>query len=487
MHWGRFSAGLVGMLVCLPMVVLPSSATRRSLELEGYSVFLDIVASALVLSGCAGILTLTQVNRERRDGTIELLCLTGVKPLEFLLGAFGALGAMCVCALLAFLPMIMLPVLAGGVTGGEAFRTMLVLLNTLLLSLATGLWTAAGTRGWVSATQAAGSLGLLLFLIPGPSPIFAFYWASDAGYTTRAWPYWTSVLLALGTTWCLVFAGDRRLRGSMRTESGPATMERNSIQGAAAPSRVPIDYDDPVGWLVRRQVGIKAIIWSGAAASVLTSLISLTGNRLSNDWPVNVTLAALQAGAFGWVASRFFVEGRRTGELELLLTTPCGASTIVSSQWAELRRLFMAPIIVIMIPRLFSSFSSTMTDHNPANVVCTGILVCLNTVVGVGALIWTGFWLGLRTHSPIGTIVRIILIVQGCPYLLGLVWSTIAPALQLSPAGSIGFLPMVMSTFYYVWLIQLARRRVTSGLADGSPARFSLERFFSRLARDCVR
>ena len=45
--------------------------------------------------------------------------------------------------LAAFLPMLMIPVLAGGVTGGEALREGLVLLNTFWFSLCAGLWASA--------------------------------------------------------------------------------------------------------------------------------------------------------------------------------------------------------------------------------------------------------------------------------------------------------------------------------------------------------
>ena len=58
---------------------------------------------------------------------------------------------------------------------------------------------------------------------------------------------------------------------------------------------------------------------------------------------------------FAWAASRFFVEARRTGELELLLTTPLGAKQIVSTQWEVLKRGLRWPLVVMVAPDILQA------------------------------------------------------------------------------------------------------------------------------------
>ena len=55
--------------------------------------------------------------------------------------------------LAAFLPMLMIPVLAGGVTGGEALREGLVLLNTFWFSFCGGLWASARSEEGFKALE----------------------------------------------------------------------------------------------------------------------------------------------------------------------------------------------------------------------------------------------------------------------------------------------------------------------------------------------
>ena len=51
-----------------------------------------------------------------------MLLLTRVGAFDVLMGKLGSAGLTSLCALVAFLPVLMIPVLAGGVTGGEVFR-----------------------------------------------------------------------------------------------------------------------------------------------------------------------------------------------------------------------------------------------------------------------------------------------------------------------------------------------------------------------------
>src|ERR1017187_367941 len=140
-YWVRFTIPLAGMLFCLPQLLwagpMGTSATLGPGLLNG------LVSAAFLLSCGACLLTADVISSERREGTLGLLLLTRVSTFDVLLGKLGSAGLTSLCALVAYLPLLMIPVLVGGVNGGEVIRKGLVLPDTLFLALAAGLWGSA--------------------------------------------------------------------------------------------------------------------------------------------------------------------------------------------------------------------------------------------------------------------------------------------------------------------------------------------------------
>src|SRR5437867_13389809 len=90
-------------------------------------VFNGLVVGSFVVCCGACVLTAVAIAAERREGTLELLFLTRVRPLEVLMGKLASCGLTALCAVLASSPMLMVPVLAGGVTAGVAAGTAVAL------------------------------------------------------------------------------------------------------------------------------------------------------------------------------------------------------------------------------------------------------------------------------------------------------------------------------------------------------------------------
>jgi uncharacterized membrane protein (UPF0136 family) len=543
-YWTRFAVALAGILLCLRTLNLAAGPSGASPGLLGLWAFRATITAAFILCCGAGFLTVDGISRQRREGTLGLLCLTRVRALDVLLGSFGAAGITCLCALMAFVPFIMLPVLAGGVTGGEAFRTMLALFDTLVLSLAAGLWASAGARGWFQSARSAMVLLLLLIVAPtvalmfpmpvtsvyGVSPLAAFYWADAAVYRASAASYWLSLAAVHGISWCLLFAAGFRLRRAMRQADGPAENVGASGRTTAVTRKTKVDMDDPaarpvftlaawkigfpdkamaddpVRWLVRRQRGLKAVVWTGVLVSVIpyaANLLIALGSRAAStlisfySWPVSVAVGVVQGCLFGWAASRFLVEARRTGELELLLTSPVGAKTIVSSQWNQLKRVFFVPVILLAAPNLLLTlyYTTFAHYHQPPYAgtlsyrlyfALTPFLGFIRTILGIGALIWAGLWFGLKARSQAGVILQIILFARGVPFVI-LFGASSLLRLLVNHAGAYGaggvrfpweywlyVLNPVAGCFYYLWLIRWARRRLAAELAHPSQEGFDL-------------
>src|SRR5206468_3076732 len=120
-----------------------------------------------------------------------------------------------------------------------------------------------------------------------------------------------------------------------------------------------------------------------------------------------------------WVAaqaSRFFVEARRHGALELILCTPITISQIISGQWAALQRLFVLPAgvslvmqaaVVALQVQMFAGKTGTtfMVSPGGGNVdfglyqIITGVVGAVEFLTGLCALSWFGMWTGLTTKK----------------------------------------------------------------------------------------
>src|SRR6266705_3811947 len=162
-YWGRFAVALCGMVVCLPQ--LGWMGWFGSQPTIGKHVFDGLVAAGFLLGCCGCFLTADAISVERREGTLPLLLLTRVKPFDIVMGKLGSTGLASLCSVVALLPLLMLPVLAGGVTGGEVFRKGLACLNTLFFALAVGLYQSATARERFRAGATAGlMLAAFLFL-----------------------------------------------------------------------------------------------------------------------------------------------------------------------------------------------------------------------------------------------------------------------------------------------------------------------------------
>ena len=86
------------------------------------------------------------LSSEKREGTLGLLFLTDLKGHDVVLGKLTATSLNGFYGLLAALPVLAVCLLMGGITSGEFWRMVLVLVDTFLLSLSIGMLGSALTR-----------------------------------------------------------------------------------------------------------------------------------------------------------------------------------------------------------------------------------------------------------------------------------------------------------------------------------------------------
>ena len=507
-YWTRCAVALVGLLVCLESV---GNAPLGSPARMGRFVFDSLVSAAFLVSCSVCLLAADAISAERREGTLGLLFLTRVKAVDVLLAKLGSVGITSLGALAAFLPVLMIPVLAGGVTGGEASRKGLALLNLLFFSLVAGLCASASQRERFRAVRRALlMLGLALFVpflpfavgaggwlhwLSAFSPLVCLIWAGQGHYINSASFFWSSLVCVQVLAWIfLVRAGFRlRLAGADEAEAPPPPTTEQSKRALGLTNWQPDkDNSSPIEWLVFRQAGVGAGIWAvGLLALAYNGWVPLARTPLGSagatpSWffvGAMAVVGGLCGGAVvAWVASRFFVNVRRTGELELLLTTPLGVETLVSEQWSVLKRFFVWPVLVMqapLLPQILAGLTAAAgglpaTWQNQTTLL--KLLSLVNTFLGTATLCWLGLWFGSRARTQAGAIVWTVGLAKGIPSLLTLFCSVLAQGLFVTPRASasivyaaITWIPEVVIGVYYLWLIGLAHQRLKGPLGIADP------------------
>jgi len=514
-YWTRFAVALASMLVCLPQLVYQGSFGGMPL---GRALFNGLVTAAFMITCAACFLTADIISSERREGTLGLLLLTRVNGLDLLAGKLGSAGLTSLCALVAFLPMLMITVLAGGVTGGEAFRKELVLLDTLFLAMAAGLWSSARGRAWGKNSRDALVVMAVIVLVPplmwglalrgrfgvfalieAFSPLTAMKAAADTVYKFSVSDYWGSLLCVQLAAWMLLLGAGVRLRRMWRQErASDSTAAPDTVAllraKVARPPRQPVDTD-PIAWRLQRQRGLKAILWAAALADVSQHwglLFMLRLIRPSSAWvvmtPFSLAMSLLSGALFAWGASRFFVEARRSGELELLLSTPVGARRIVAAQSDVLMRVLRWPVVVMILPSLLQvafclvtlGTSYGQSSFHSLQYAVAQLIGCANIILGVAALCWLGLWFGLRAGGQGRAVAWTVIIGRGLPYLVSmLTWVILGlsrsfAGLTSSTYWVIAWLPQLVNLLLYLGLIRFARRRLLSSLASCEPMALDL-------------
>lgn len=516
-YWTRFCVALAGVLVCIQSLETSTWAKASTL---GAFVFNGVVGAAFLVSCSACLLTADAISAEWREGTLSLLFLTRVKVLDVLLGKLASVGIAGLSALLAFLPVLMVPVLAGGVTGGEAFRKCLGLLDLLFLALVVGLFSSAAEREHSRALRRALLLLGLVVVVPflgyvgwgrGPfffggllSPLVLLLRAGDQAYTTSPGPFWCAFLAVQFMSWgFLVQAGFRlhravALDGGLNTERKPPSPEEANRAVGLGIWQPAKEDATPVEWLVYRQYGVHAVIWAiGVLALACNAWVPLVRQAqgvpggaffLAVASPLGTVSGLIGGAMVAWVASRFFVGVRRTGDLELLLTTPVGAQNIIDDQWKVLKKLFVWPVLCMqapMLPQFLAGLSPTAAASVTSmrigsDLTLLKLLTVGNAFLGAAALCWLGLWFGLRSRTQASAIVWTVGLAKGIPSLVSLAGSIAAAALA-SPLGrsytayaAAWWIPELGITVFYLWLIATAKRCLVDELAGRERAGVNL-------------
>jgi ABC-type transport system involved in multi-copper enzyme maturation permease subunit len=236
-YWARLAVGGVAVLACVP--ILLSSGIYGGPGRGGSGLFDTLVALAFVLCCVACILSADVIASEKREGTLGLLFLTSVRQFDVVLAKLVSSGAAALTAMLVLLPFLALPMLEGGITGGETFRKGLALLNTLFLALAVGIYASACRQQRFKASRLAGLILFALTIFPllgylwwpfgtrwpwvlNFSPLATVIEAGDSNYGSSPWyQYWVGIVFGQVTAWLFLLAAAKRMTRMQSDEEVP--------------------------------------------------------------------------------------------------------------------------------------------------------------------------------------------------------------------------------------------------------------------------
>jgi ABC-type transport system involved in multi-copper enzyme maturation permease subunit len=425
----------------------------------GHGIFVFMASVALFICLMAGVfLTADSLSAEKREGTLGLLFLTDLKGYDVVLGKLAANSLQAVFGILAAFPILALPLLTGGLSGGEFWRTILVLVVALYFSLSIGMLVSAASQDgrqamgrtlgaiiglagvmpvlWMLQSLASYS-GRLDFLL-WPSPVYAYTKAFDSTYGSRFGQrdYWISVTVILSlASGCIAAASFLLPRMWQRSSAAEASLKPARFRwfGKRRRRRPLLTDQNPFHWLALGDRG---------GQSAMNRMLILLGVL----WVVTLVLSAIRKGAFNGefacflafglhfaakvlIASesgRRFHQDRQSGALDLLLVTPLPVEQIVAGQRAALRKQFGRALWAISVVNLVTLAFALVMDSRPPNRLDSEEVIDLGTVFGGGvvvlwldasALSWVGMWRGLKatkfSHSVLATLSQVV----GLPWL----------------------------------------------------------------------
>jgi ABC-type Na+ efflux pump permease subunit len=531
-YWSRFQAALAALVPAFFLLAGP--VPFPSLAQQGAQIF-QILAFMAFLTALLSAVRLTAdcLSGEKREGTLGFLFLTDLKPYDVVFGKLAATALPALYGLLAVVPVLAIPILLGGVTLADVLRLALVLLNTLFFALSLAMFISA--LCW-SEKKAAGLTVLLLFAFGAALPLagyvgaalngsrspwlallmaspgFACALVSKTGYSTMPAAFWLSTVVThvlgwafLGLT-CRVLprvwqdrpAEGRRLRWRewcRRMLMGNATARRNFRSRLLAVN--------PIYWLASRERLLRSYPWILLASVGAIVLWAYWGLRIRGvDWePVIMVSFFLNWFFKHWLANAAcyaFSTDRDRGALELLLCTPLTIRDVLRGHWLSLRRVFLAPVLTLLVVELFLFGTALATDTvNRLDLpwflplmFMAGIILF---VADLFALVWVGWWAGVVSKNASSAVSSTYVRLMILPWLMVATGSVLSYLLYAEGAhATVALVMWVGSSLWLDWFFaRRARWRLLTDLRGAAVERYSggdpAMRWWRRLGRHAAR
>ena len=472
----------------------------------GKMLFTSLTALAWVYAVIGGIFkTADALSEEKRDGTLGLLFLTDLKGYDIVLGKIIAASVNWLFGLLAIFPILGLSLLMGGVAPGEFWRKIAALANLLFYSLALGMFVSSFMR---SERRAAGLTILLLLVLLfaplnlaewhqkrtgglSPSPwlvlpaiLSPFQYAEDYLFRRNPDIYWQSLGVTHAIGWLFLLLASAIVPHTWQQAAGKVSRIQEAAEQLTFGKnparrrrfRAHALAINPFYWIAARARGktLGVMLVLGAVAAFYAVNFWFRTNTWDSVWDFMWPVFWLQAILKVWLAfegCRRFVEDRRSGALELILSTPLTPRDIIRGQWRALIGQFggaflcvlLADVILVLAGCTLPSGSRVIGNNDERilflAIIGSSVAVFVTDMIALG---WLAMWRGLKArHSYAATLWTIAQLLLG-PWLLfyiavtTLMMAVVLPNLMRTGTGTINsrrwdeWLPFI---FTALWLV----------------------------------
>lgn len=373
----------------LLMAIMPQSPRST-----GHTLFVVLFVAAsfgVVMRGFG--LTADLFSEERRNGTLGLLVLTGLRPLEIFAHKLAGAVILSAYGLLGVLPFFAVPFLMGGVAGTQFVCALVFLFNVLLFCVSIGLLGSVLHKEGGQAQITAVAISVILALtvpavvwgedaLQGVSKLNSDWFSTSPAYAgwlvlqslPRGWPplFWDCSLVTAGyslTALALAaFVLSRTWRETPETAASTGWWRRRQRMGFAQAVKRKSFRE---GWLAH-----DALCWIASrdrrpvlAGSIFAAVVALLWVTIwivaGRDWlgsaTALLTSVVLHFGV-NWIvayaAAKRMGEERQNGGFEVLLTMPVSTRVIVESHNAGLLRQFKGLLLFAGLLDLFFASSA---------------------------------------------------------------------------------------------------------------------------------
>ena len=439
----------------------------------GHGLFRTLVWGAYLFCLTEGLRSTADcLSEEKRAGTLGLLFLTDLRGYDVVLGKLLAAGLNSLYVLLAILPPLAVPILLGGVTGGEFWRAALALVATLFFSLSVGLLVSAISRDERRAWSATIFIVLAMAIVPplidlaagvttilpstlgavSPTTMLLSLW--DTGYAAKPGAFWNAlwavtllgVLALAAASWILPRAWQDE-NVSTVAKGSPARPTENAVRDARSPKAARRDQHllaaNPMLWLANRSTDSAGFIWSLAGIGIFWGATGLYWARSSLAGILVVCLGllglhTLMVMRIAWEACHQLAEPRDSGALEILLSTPLTPEVIINGHLHALRRLYLGPSLSILTTALVLfavhsgvAISSRQSGPSASLLTFAAVVFWGAAFLDLHAAAHYGLWLGLKFRKPSQALSRTLLTIVGLPLLSAVCCWVIWPIVAL--------------------------------------------------------
>jgi ABC-type transport system involved in multi-copper enzyme maturation permease subunit len=407
--------------------------------------------------------TCDSLSEEKRQNTLGLLFLTDLKSYDIVIGKMAAGSLSSVYAFFSVFPLLALPLLMGGVTPGQVGLLIVVLLNTLFLSLSCGMLMSSISRNEVRASSSTFLIIILLLVSPplmgvfidtqilhSSRPLMTEYWAQFS----PAYGYYKVVqsrvalqatyqaiqthLIAVNLmSWIALLLACLFVRHTWQDKVAGS----KPVRWREVWNRWKWGTDESKGFRRRRLLNLNPYIWLDGR-NRLRSLFAMFpvvfvaaiwigfGMKFSSDWfdPINYFFTAfiihtiLKLSVASEAARRFVVD-RRSNALELVLCTPLSVPDILSGRIGALVRQFRPAILSALGIDLVFYILMIMgsTKILPTSWLWSYLGFVIIFILDLITLAWVGMWHGMndsRINRASGRAVARVMVLPWCLYLV---------------------------------------------------------------------